>query len=132
MDEAAVKRGRNNRRRGQQGERDLATRLSEEFGIKVKRNLGQERDSGHDINVPGFTIEVKRRSRVAGLYDWLKQAESGPNPTVMVRGDGQGWLAVMSLETWIKLAREEVVANRIDTPTPNELREAFESILKGK
>lgn len=105
----AQRRGRNNRRRGQAGERELANRLTDELGLTVKRKLGQERDSGNDLDVPGFTIEVKRRKRVNGLYDWLKQAQNGPNPTVMVRADGEGWLAVMPLETWIKLAREEII-----------------------
>ncbi len=113
MSEEAQRRGRNNRRRGQAGERELAGILQDNLGFAVKRNLGQERDSGHDINVPGFSIEVKRRKRVAGLYEWLEQASNGPSPTVMIRADGKDWLAVMRLNDWIQLARDEVYFHNV-------------------
>jgi len=97
------------RTKGAAGERELANLLSDALGLKVTRNLGQARDSGHDIDLPGFSVEVKRRKRVALLYEAMEQAQSGEGtPTVMLRADGKEWLVVMKLPDWIKLAREEI------------------------
>ena len=101
---------RSQRVKGASGERELARILSYHLGIDVRRKLGQARDSGHDIDLPGFAVEVKRRARIAGLYEWLAQAEGNNRPPVaMIRADGKGWLAVMHLDEWIKIAREEIV-----------------------
>lgn len=114
----ASARGRNNRRRGQSGERELCMLLRAEFGIATKRNLGQERDSGTDVHIGPFRIEVKRRKRIAGLYEWLGQAievaaEVGEYPALAVRADGQQWLVVMTFEDWATLAREEIAADAV-------------------
>lgn len=111
----ASKRGKNNRRRGQSGERELCGILTDELGTVVKRRLGQERDQGTDIHVGPFRIEVKRRKRIAGLYEWLQQADAVSGevgtsgvPIVALRADGEGWLAVMRLEDWLTFARGEL------------------------
>lgn len=108
------------RTKGAGGERELCALLSDAFGQTVKRKLGQARDSGHDIDLPPFRIEVKRRKRIAGLYDWLEQADPmsplvypGASkglffPVVALRADGKDWLVVMRLRTWMRLAREEI------------------------
>ena len=103
------------RTKGANGERELCALLSDAFGTVVKRKLGQARDSGHDIDLPPFRIECKRRKRIAGLYEWMKQAfvdESGigdfTTPIVAIRADDKEWLIVMRLNDWIKLAREEI------------------------
>ena len=116
----ASRRGRRNRQRGQEGERELASLLSAEFGCTIKRTLGQERDSGSDVRLPGFIVEVKRRKGVALLYEAMAQAESARQPIkhpqlrqmpcVAVRADGEGWLIVMRLPDWCRIAREEVAA----------------------
>lgn len=108
-----AKQGRNNRRRGQDGERELCALLNDEFGIKTKRNLGQERDSGSDVPCGPFTFEVKRRKRVAGLYEWLTQAIDAAEvsetiPALAVRADGREWLVVMTFADWAMLARGEM------------------------
>lgn len=101
---------RSQRVKGASGERELCGLLSDALGIVVKRKLGQARDSGHDVDLPGFSVEVKRRKRIALLYEALAQAMSGKDtPVAMVRADGKDWLVVLHLPDFIKLAREEVV-----------------------
>lgn len=98
------------RRKGASGERELAGILADALGIPVKRKLGQARDSGHDIDLPGFSVEVKRRQRIALLYEALAQAMGGnATPALMLRADGKDWLVVLHLPDFIKLAREEIV-----------------------
>lgn len=103
------------RTKGACGEREVCTLLTDEFGIKAKRNLSQTRDSGDDIDYPPFAIEVKRRGRIAGLYEWLSQAirpvkhpDDIRTPTLFLRADGKDWLVVMRFKDWAKLAREEI------------------------
>jgi len=111
------------RTKGAGGERELCALLSDAFGQVVKRKLGQARDSGHDIDLPPFRIEVKRRKRIANLYEWMGQASNtfcfvlhpdgtktdlSDTPVVALRADGKDWLVVMRLDDWIKLAREEI------------------------
>ena len=98
------------RRKGAGGERELCSLLSEALGFNVSRRLGQARDAGHDIDLPGFDMEVKRRRRIALLYEAMSQAESGSRtPVVASRADGKDWLITMRLSDWIKIAREEIV-----------------------
>lgn len=106
--------GRRNRQRGQEGEREACALLSAEFGQVVKRNLGQERDSGTDIHVGPFAIEVKRRKAIAGLYEWLQQAQEAATSKglqmgcVMLRADGKPFLVIQPFEDWARLARGEL------------------------
>ena len=101
--------GASQRRKGAAGEREIAAILTDKLGFAVKRKLGQARDSGHDIDIPGWNLEIKRRRRVGNLYEWLAQADSkNGSPAVLVRADGHEWLAVIRLEDWIRLIREEV------------------------
>ena len=112
----AARRGRRNRQRGQEGEREVCALLSAEFGFVVRRRLGQERDSGHDVALPGFAVEVKRRRRIAGLYQWLAQADCGAgSPLLLMRADGQEWLVTMRFSDWRRLAREEIAAAADET-----------------
>jgi len=100
----AVKRGRQNRRKGASGERELCQLIEAEFGIRTKRLLGQERDGGSDVPLPGLGVfEVKRRKRVANLYTWLESAQM-----VALRGDGRDWLVVLPWPLFATLARSEV------------------------
>jgi hypothetical protein len=107
--------GKHSRTKGAGGERELCALLSDAFGEKITRKLGQARDSGHDVDLPPFNIECKRRARVGNLYEWMQQANVPfttqsymPVPMVALRADGREWLVVMRLPDWIKLAREEV------------------------
>ena len=105
------------RTKGAGGEREVCALLTEEFGRKACRELAQTRDGGYDIPYDPFHIEVKRRKRIANLYEWLEQADSDPTllstklaavPTLFLRADGEGWLVVMRFRDWAKLARGEI------------------------
>lgn len=99
-----MNQGRRNRQRGQEGEREVVALIREDFGIAHKgRNLGQERDGGEDIDLGAWKVQVKRRKRIAGLYEWLGNAD-----LATIRADGKGWLVVMPWPLFAKLAREEV------------------------
>jgi hypothetical protein len=100
---SAAARGRNNRRRGQDGEREVVALIRQDFGIEHQgRNLGQERDGGEDVNLGQWKIQVKRRRRVALLYECLASAD-----LVALRADGKDWLIAMPWQLFVKLAREE-------------------------
>ena len=107
---SAASRGRRNRQRGQEGEREIANILTEHIG-PTKRNLGQERDSGTDIGRGQWKLEVKRRKRVAGFYEWMAQAEGngGHYGAVCIRADGDDWLVCVRLKDFIRCAREELI-----------------------
>ena len=101
------------RTKGAAGEREVCHIIRDELGIEAHRNLSQTREGGTDINLPPYRIEVKRRRRIAGLYDWLSQAENackpGERPMLVVRADGQGWLAITPLTHQLAHIREEIV-----------------------
>lgn len=100
----ASSRGRNNRRRGQTGEREIVQLVRDDLGIALEgRRLGQERDGGHDVDIGSLRCQVKRRKRVAGLYEWLEGAD-----VLTLRADGEKWLVVMDWPMFVKLAREEI------------------------
>lgn len=110
------------RRKGANGEREVCALLQAEFGVKVGRKLGQARDGGADVHMPPFIVEVKRRARIAGLYEWLKQAEDATPegyhlPCVFLRADGQEWVVAMKFKHWATLARGELCT------TPSHSRE---------
>ena len=100
------------RDRGASTEREICNYLSDWLGVKCVRKLGQARDSGEDISVPPFRIEVKRRRSFAGLK-FLLQCENGAKqkeiPIAIVRVDGDTEPIVMlRLNKFIKFMREEI------------------------
>lgn len=99
------------RRKGAQGERELADFLSSVLGRAVKRKLGQARDGGDDIQIEKFRIEVKRRRGIA-CEEWLEQAENsckpGDLPIVMMRADGGEWMALMRLSDFLPMLSGEL------------------------
>lgn len=103
------------RTKGAAGERELCRILRDELGIDVHREIGQVRDGGCDIKVGPFNVEVKRRARIGGIYDWIGQAEASceehRRPVVVCRADGKRWMVVQRLEDWIQIAREEIVCD---------------------
>lgn len=103
--------GASQRRKGAAGERELAQILSEQLGWVVKRELGQPRDSGADLHICQFRVEVKRRKAIA-IHEWMDQAGAacGPAhvPMVACRADGKEWLVVMRLTDAIPLIRGEL------------------------
>jgi len=109
----AKSRGKRNRQRGQEGEREVCQILTETLGIPVKRLLGQEREGGSDIWTKPYRWEVKRRKRIGLIYDWLQEAQDGlqnasERPVVAFRADGKGWVAALPLDELIRLIREEI------------------------
>lgn len=101
-------RGRNNRKRGQCGEREIVQLVRDDLGLELKgRRLGQERDGGHDVDIGHLRAQVKRKKRVAGFYEWLEGAD-----LVCIRADGKKWLVAMPWDLFVKLAREELCTSR--------------------
>jgi hypothetical protein len=104
--------GRLQRNRGASTEREVANYLSDQLGTVVKRKLGQARDSGEDISVPPFRIEVKRRRAFAGM-SFLIQAETGLQageiPVVILRIDGDTRpVLMMRLDDFVPMMREKI------------------------
>jgi hypothetical protein len=101
----AKNQGRRNRQRGQEGEREIVALVRDDLGLDLKgRNLGQERDGGHDVDIGGLRAQVKRRKKLGNLYEWLSDAD-----VLCVRADGQKWLVAMTWPMFVKLVREEIV-----------------------
>lgn len=93
MNDAASRRGRSSRRKGAQGERELASLLSDELGIPIKRMLGQERDGGADLHVGPLRIQVKRCQAVQ-MAAWWRQtlADAGDwVPVLAYRASRRPW-----------------------------------------
>lgn len=108
------------RRKGSDGEREVARILSDTLGVKLKRNLGQARDGGDDITLPKygggrFRVEVKRRDRIA-CGKWLEQATKAARncvdgsdvPVVLMRADAGRWMALMDLQDWMPMLGGEL------------------------
>ncbi len=119
---SAQQRGKRNRQRGQEGEREIANILTDTLGYKVNRLLGQERDKGADILTKPYRWEIKRRKRIGLIYDWLEEAQNSlqdasERPVIAFRADGKGWLVAMPIEEAIKLMREEIIYEKSDSPS---------------
>ena len=119
---SAQQRGKRNRQRGQEGEREIANILTDALGYKVNRLLGQERDKGADILTKPYRWEIKRRKRIGLIYDWLEEAQNSlqdasERPVIAFRADGKGWLVAMPIEEAIKLMREEIIYEKSDSPS---------------
>jgi Holliday junction resolvase len=88
----------NSRNKGKRGERELANLLQEYLGRDVTRNLAQSRDGGHDLNLEGLALEVKRRE-VLALREWwdqaLDQAVDGRVPVLAYRASRRPWRFVV-------------------------------------
>ena len=109
-------RGRRSRRRGHDGERELRNALAEQLGDVVRRHLGQSRDGGADLELGDtWLIEVKRRARIAGVHEWMEQAQAAAHRArkrgcIAFRADGQGWIVGFRLDDAVNLLRESLVA----------------------
>lgn len=104
--------GKSQRTKGAAGEREVCHLIQNTLGFDAKRNLSQTREGGCDIAVGPFHIEVKRRAKIGGIYDWMEQAEascmSGEHPVVFCRADGKKWLVVMTAEEALRLLGNEL------------------------
>jgi len=96
------------RTKGAQFEREVAS-MFKFAGYEAKRNLGQTRDGGHDLDVEchiPLTIECKRRKKAMQAMKWLEQADAAEQEgmsVVVTRGDGGRTAVVMYWEDWISL-----------------------------
>lgn len=90
------------RRKGANGERELARLLQDHLGVAMVRNLVQARDGGQDLlGLPGWAIEVKRAARPR-ISEWWQQTcdqaqATGQRPALFYRLDRQPWRAVLAL-----------------------------------
>ena len=104
--------GKSQRTKDAAGEREVCHLIQDTLGVEAKRNLSQTREGGCDIAVGPFHIEVKRRAKIGGIYDWMEQAEascmSGEHPVVFCRADGKKWLVVMTAEEALRLLGNEL------------------------
>ena len=102
----------NSRNKGATFEREVIKAFKDYLGVDCKRNLEQWRSGGDDIELPPYSIECKRRSKIA-IYDWWDQACKSADakkmqPILIVRADREETLVVMDLREFIRLIREEV------------------------
>lgn len=91
-------------------ENEIAADLRAAWGVPVKRNLGQARDSGCDLTVPPFFIECKRRALI-GVYAWLDQVMAccgARVPIVVARADRREAIVIMRYADWTKIAAGEL------------------------
>jgi hypothetical protein len=102
----------NIRAKGQNGEREFLTKLSELIGLeeKLTRNLSQTRGGGEDCNqLPGYSIEIKNQKTVSISTWWeqaIKQAKtSKATPLLAYKVPRKGWLVVIPF-SWIYGAGE--------------------------
>lgn len=115
-------KGRMSRNKGAAAEREFCAILSDHLGAVVQRKLGQARDSGADVHVGKFRIEVKRRETLA-IPAWCRQAEAACMedpanlvPVVAYRTNGQQWRVVILLEDFLPLLAGELTGGAdVDT-----------------
>ena len=97
--------GNRSRNRGQRGERELMSMLSEELGLNLNRNLSQTRGGGADcVDIPGFSIECKYQETL-NLNSWWQQTldQAGADePILFYRQSRQPFKAMvlLSLINW--------------------------------
>jgi hypothetical protein len=93
--------GKAEREKGAAFERAVARDLSGRTGKKVGRNLGQAREGGDDITLPGLRIECKARKR-SQVVDFIAQAKAackaGEVPLVVLKADNRPWMVVALYE----------------------------------
>jgi hypothetical protein len=89
------------REKGRRAEIELCKLLSDELGIEVRRNVDQARSGGADtFDVPGYSIEIKRREMLARPTWWKQACEQaqrvGMEPLVFYRRNREPWRALMT------------------------------------
>lgn len=102
----------NSKRKGADGERELAKKLNE-YGFGTRRSVqynGKADDGKADlVNLPGIHIECKRVERLnvsEAMAQAINDAKGGELPTVFHRKNYKGWLVTMRLEDWMQLYKE--------------------------
>ena len=98
----------NSKRKGSQGERDIAAILREHGYADARR--GQQY-AGHNgdpdvIGLPGFHLEVKRVERLnldAAFEQSVRDARDGEIPVVVHRRNRKPWMITMRLDDFLPL-----------------------------
>lgn len=102
--------GAHSRRKGAQGERDIALAMRTVFP-GAKRGIGQARSAGEVADVEGtpYWVECKRgkKCNVRAAYAQAMAATDGRPVVVVVRDDGGEPMVYMSLEDWLDTAGGE-------------------------
>lgn len=109
----------NSKKKGAQGERELAKILSE-YGYECRRTQQFCGNTGQADDVVGLDyihIECKRVEKL-NIYEAMKQANEDTKdnnfPTVFHRKNNKKWLVTMELDTWIKLYNEYYSSMKLD------------------
>lgn len=115
--------GKAQRTKGAVYEREIAQQFTDVLSlpdVEFKRNIGQARDGGNDIDVGPLVVECKRRKSLTGLYQWVEQAEAAAMerwraepgepayPCVILREDDNESLVLMKLEDFLTLCKEQL------------------------
>jgi Holliday junction resolvase len=102
----------NSRRKGADGERELANRLSElgHSAHRTAQRQGNAEDGAADVltDVPGLHLECKRVARIGAVrfYDQATRdaAKTGATlPVVAMRENRGDWLIMLSLADFVRL-----------------------------
>lgn len=100
----------NSRRKGKEGELELA-RILREYGFDARRGQQYSGASGDAdvIGLPGIHIECKRVEQLnlaKALAQSTIDARAGERPVVIHRRNGEKWMVTMSLMDFIELYEE--------------------------
>lgn len=108
-DPAAQARGRSNRARGAQAERDVCHLIRDLTGDDVSRNLTQTRDAGGDVKWGPFYFEVKYQRAIA-MPAWQEQAKAsaaedggGLIPAIVYRRPNDKFWVSLPFETFLMM-----------------------------
>jgi len=107
--------GKMQRNKGSAFEREIANALG------VKRNIGQSRDGGNDLDFPPYTIECKRYGNTVFRWEWMHQAIAActperPTPVVVSRVDRGEALVVMRFTDWLALVTSPASSSAPSSP----------------
>lgn len=116
--------GINSKRKGAQGERELA-KVLREYGFETRRTqqyAGGTEESADIVGLPYIHIECKRVEKL-NLDEAMEQAYKDTNPThgrefpmpaVFHRKNGKAWKVTMYLDDWMKLYQEYYSGKEIE------------------
>lgn len=98
----------NSRRKGAEGERQLA-KILKSYGYEEARRGQQYSGANGDADVvglPGIHIEVKRTEKLnidTAMEQSINDARESEKPIVMHRKNRSKWLVTMPLDEWMEL-----------------------------
>lgn len=101
--------GKFSKNKGRRGEQELAHRL-QELGFHDARRSQQycgAAESADLLGIPGIHVEVKRTEALSPYMAYAQAVRdvdgSGDIPIVFHRRNKKPWLAILSLEDWVKI-----------------------------